>query len=224
MSGNRTSHGIPLRGLLCFMAMAASQLLCYYLPRLFLPHMAPHIMTVPLDAHIPLSPPWVAVYCLSFPFWICSGLWIVSQEKRTAYRMTSAYVAAMLLSAAVFLIWPGTMERPAISGHDFFSEWLRLIYRLDAPTNLFPSLHVLITYFCWRGTMYCGGIPRWYRVFSFVFFLLVSCSVLLVKQHALIDVPAGILIGELSLQLARVLRLERIPFAVDHHFHKERTE
>ena len=204
--------------------MAAAQLICYFIPRLFLPQLTEHVMTCRLDAYIPFSPPWVTVYCLSFPFWIVSGLWLACQEKADAYRLTAAYVLAMLLSAAMFLIWPGTMDRPVISGHDLFSEWLRRIYRADAPNNLFPSLHVLITYFCLRGTVICKRIPRWYRIFSFVFFLLVCCSVVLVKQHALVDIPAGILFGELALQIARVARLERIPYSIDRHFQKERKE
>ena len=54
-----------------------------------------------------------------------------------------------------------------------------------------------------------------------MFFLLVCCSVLFVKQHALIDVPAGIAVGELALQCGRVFRLERIGFAIEKRFRKE---
>ena len=198
--------------------MVLSQLACYYLTRLVLPGRALHILTIPLDARIPLSPPWITVYFLSFPFWIGTGLRILLESKPHAYRVGMAYALALLLSAAVFLIWPGTMERPEITGTGVFDRLMILLYRIDSPTNLCPSLHVLATYFCWRGQMGCQRIPGWYRVFSFLFLPAVCASILLVKQHALIDIPAGILIGETALQCARLCRLERIPYAVERYF------
>lgn len=218
MSELRKPSRLPPYAFVCFAVMAGAQFLCYYIPRVFLPQLTLHVLTCPLDARIPFSPPWVIVYCLSFPFWICTGLWILCQEKAHTYRFTAAYVLAMLLSAAVFLLFPGTMDRPEITGCGFFDEWMRLIYRADSATNLFPSLHVLVSWFCWRGTLGCRGIPKWYKAFSFVFFVLVSFSVLLVKQHALIDIPGGIFFGELALQCARLLRLERILFTIERQF------
>ena len=182
----------------CFAVMAASQLFVYYITRLVLPHLTLHILTGPLDARIPFSPPWVTVYCLCFPFWL-----------------------AMLLSGTVFLLWPGTMARPEPAGTDIFAAWVRLIYALDSPTNLCPSLHVLVTYFCFRCIAADKAPPRWCKGVVLVFFLLVCCSVLFVKQHALIDVPAGIAAGELALQCGRVFRLERIGFAIEKRFRKE---
>ena len=203
--------------------MAAAQLLCYFLPRLFLPQLTLRSMALALDARIPFSPPWIVVYVLAYPFWLLCGLRIVRAEKPHAYRMTAAYVLAMLLSAAAFLLWPATMERPAVTGRDVFSGLVRLVYRADSPTNLFPSLHVLITYFCWRGTMRESGVSPRFRKICFACFLLVSCAVVLVKQHVLADIPAGVLAGELALQCARVFRLERIGFSLEHLFRKERT-
>ena len=209
------------RALLCFAVMAAAQIFAYYLPRLVLPYLTVHVLTGPLDERIPFSPPWITVYCLSFPFWIVSGVWIALGEKARAYRFTASYVLAMLLCCAAFVLWPGTMTRPEVTGDGFFEAWVRLIYRADSPTNLCPSMHVLISYFCVRGAFAEKTIPRRYAVFSLVFFLLVCCSVLLVKQHALIDVPAGIAAGELALQLGRALRLERIAFALEKRLRKE---
>ncbi len=211
---------VPTYAIVCLTVMAASQLFLFYIPRLFLPYLTLHVLTGPLDERIPFSPPWVTVYFLSFPYWLGTLLWICCQGKETAYRTAAAYVLALVISAAIFLIWPGTMERPEILGDSFFENWMRFLYRVDSPTNLCPSLHVLLTYFCWRRTLDAEKIPRWYQAFSFVFTILVCCTVLLIKQHAVVDVFWGILIGELVLQCARVFRLERIGFAVENRFRK----
>lgn len=225
MSDNPQQTGsrarIPLYAPCALCVMIAAQLMCYYLTRLVLPRLTPHILTGPLDARIPFSPPWVTIYFLSYPFWIGSAFWILLESRSKAYRVCSAYVLAMLLSAGIFLIFPGTMERPEITGRGIFDAWMRLLYQADSPTNLCPSLHVLITYFCWRGMMGCRKIPGWYKASSFVFFLCVCCSVLFIKQHALIDVPGGVLVGEFALQAARLGRLERVPFRIEHHLRRE---
>lgn len=208
----------PAYVLWTFAAMAASQIVCYYLTRLFLPHMTLHLLTGPLDARIPFVPAWVTVYLLSFPFWIGTGLAVLTESKSHACRLGPAYVLAMAVSTVIFLVYPGTLERPEVTGSGVFQWLMRLVYRLDPPNNLCPSLHVLVTYFCWRGTLGCRKIPGWYKVFSLAFTVLVCCSVVLVKQHALVDIPAGILVGEAALQCARILRLERIPYALERNY------
>ena len=201
--------------------VVASQLLAYCATKAALPYLTAHLLGGPLDAHIPCVPAWVTVYCLSYPFWVVYGLWIFSERKEHAYRVASAFVLSMCLSAAVFLLYPCTMVRPELTGDDIFTRWLAAVYRTDAPVNLCPSIHVLATYFCCRGAFGSRRIPRFFQVFSLVFLVLVCCSVLLVKQHVLVDVPAAVAIGELAIQAARLLRLERIPFAIEKAIRKE---
>ena len=204
--------------------MFALQMVVFYATRIPLAHMTLHDMTIPLDAEIPFRPEWVTVYLLAYVSWLVSALWILWESKSHGYRFACAYMLSLLLSGIVFLAYPGTMQRPEPVGEGLFMEGIRFVYRMDSPTNLCPSLHVLIIYFCWRGTMGCRKIPRWYQWFNLVFLILVCCSVLFVKQHALVDIPTAILIGELSLQAARWLRLERNPFAIENLTGKREKE
>ncbi len=212
---------IPKHAWIGLAVLFVSMMLVYYATRLALPYLTLHVLTGPLDARIPFSPPWVTVYVLSFPFWLVSALWILSADRAFARRFCASFVLAMAVSCAVFLLWPGTLERPEVTQRGFFAQCVRFIYRVDAPTNLCPSLHVLNSYFCCRGAWESRAVPRRYAVFSLVFFLLVCCSVLLVKQHAFIDVPAAVAVAEAALQCGRRLRLERVGSAVEHHFRKE---
>ena len=207
--------GVPLYAWICFCAMLALQMTVFYATRIPLAHMTLRDMTIPLDHQIPFIPGWVTVYFAAYLSWLVSALWILSEGKIHGYRFACAYMLSLLISAVVFLAYPGTMERPQLVGEGLLMDWMRFLYRVDSPTNLCPSLHVLISYFCWRGTMGCRRIPRWYRWFNFVFLILVCLSILFVKQHALVDIPAAILIGELALQLAEIWRLERIPFSIE---------
>ena len=215
---------IPRHVLITFAVIAASQVLAYCGTNLLNPYLTPHVLTGPLDDRIPFSPPWVTVYCLCFPYWIVCGYLILRSSKTYAYRFTAAYVISMAISAAFFVLWPGTLARPEITGKGFFDWWMRIVYAVDGPTNLCPSLHVMVTYYCFRGAWECGQFSRRSLVAFFVFFVLVCGSVVLVKQHALIDIPCGILVGELSLTLARLLRLERIGLRLETNWRNRKKE
>ncbi len=199
----------------CLTVMLSTQMMVYYGTRILLPGRTLHVMTCALDDRIPFLPGWVTVYFAAFLSWAVSVIWILSESRPVAYRLTAAYPLALAVSAVVFLVYPGTMVRPEIVGSGFFADWMRFLYRVDSPTNLCPSLHVLISYFCWRGTFGCRRIPRWYKGFNLLFLILVCCSILFVKQHAVVDIPAALVIGEAALQTARIWRLERIGYAVE---------
>ena len=208
--------------IVCLALIACVQALIYFGTRLFLPYLTLHVLTGPLDARIPFSPPWITVYLLSFPYWLVTGLLVFSEEKPHAYRIAASYILALLISLAVFLIWPGTLERPEVTGGSVFDALVRFVYIVDSPTNLCPSLHVMLSYICFRGTMGRKRIPGWYKAFVGVFCGLVCCSVLLVKQHAVIDVPTGLFVGELALQCGRLLRLERVLLSAENLFRKRK--
>ena len=102
--------------------------------------------------------------------------------------------------------------------------WLtRVVYACDQPNNLCPSLHVVCSYYCWRAIWDTEGIPTWYRRFNFVFLLLVCCSILFVKQHVLVDIPAGVLVSEIPLQLAKRFRWERLGYALEKRIEAKRA-
>ena len=195
--------------LVCFAAMLAFQCLAFYGTRPFLPHLPSYRLDLPLDAMIPFVPEWVSVYCLAFASWAFSAVIILAQGKEHALRFTGAYGLALAVSAVIFLCWPLTMERPEITGGGLLRDLLRGIYAADQPNNLFPSLHVLASYFCWRGLWGCARIPKWFKAFNFVFLVLVCFSVVLVKQHLTIDIPGGVIVGEASLQAARGFRFKQ---------------
>lgn len=211
---------IPTRAWICIGAAMLLQLIIFFPTRSLIARLPMHYMETPLDLAIPFIPGWITIYYLSFVSWLVSSVWILSGDRAHAYRFTSAYILALIASAVVFIAYPGTMHRPEPTGDGLFMRWMRQLYRIDSPMNLCPSLHVLLSYFCWRGTYGCRHIPPWYRWFNFVFLILVCLSILFVKQHVVVDIPVAILVGELALQAARVFRLERIPESLAARIHK----
>ena len=182
--------------------MLLSQLLVFYATRLLLPYLPAHRMATALDAAIPVRAEWIIIYYLTFVFWLMSAVLILSESRAYARRMVKGYLIAMLISGVIFLVYPTTLTRPVPPDTGLFNILLALLYQIDAPVNLCPSLHVLITYFCIRAAMGSRMVPKWYYSVSWVFLALVCLCVLFVKQHVLADIPAAILVAELSVRLA----------------------
>ena len=86
----------------------------------------------------------------------------------------------------------------------------------------------MISYFCFRGTAKNKSLPKWVALFNFVFLILVSLSILYVKQHVFVDIPSAIIVAEISCLIVRLFHLEKIPEAIERkvslHFHQGGSE
>ena len=185
-------------------------ILTYYGCRLLTRGRMFHEVACAVDAAIPLFPPAIVIYVLTYVFWIVGFVVIARGGRESCFRNLAGEQTAKLLCIVCFLAFPTAMERPDVRGRDVFSWLTRLIYRLDDPNMLFPSIHCLDSWFCFRGAMRTKGTPRWYRVFAFVFALLVFASTLLVKQHVFFDVLGGVVVLELGLFISNRLRAGRV--------------
>ena len=206
----------------CLACILALQGLVFYATRIPLSHMTLHRMAGPLDEAIPLRPGWVTVYFLTFLSWAAGLLWIMSEGREHCYRFTAVVMTAQLISGAIFLLYPCTIDRPALTGDGAVMDWMRFLYRVDSPHNLFPSFHVIFSYFCWRGTWGCRKIPRWFRRFGFAVLLLACACILFVKQHVIADIPSALAVSELAWQAARRFSLERVFFAAEKKLQKNK--
>lgn len=212
----------PLYVWICFAYLMTIDLLTFYATRPILPYLPAHEIALPLDAKIPLSPPWIIIYFLSFVSWLVTIVWILAESRKHAYRLCGVYTIIMLVSLVCFLAYPVTIQRPEITEPGFFNDGMRILYKVDSPTNLCPSLHVVISYICWRCTMDCRKIPKWYQWFNLVFLILVCFSILFVKQHFVLDIVVALIVTEGAIQIGRLTRIERIAEAIETGFRKRR--
>ena len=214
----------PGYGWACFFVVLVVQLLVFYATRIPLLRRESVDLALAWDGLIPFRPEWIVIYVLSFASWAITFVPIFRQRRELVYRNATAYLVTLLVTGACFLLIPGAIERPEVTGSDFFSRLTRLVYAVDPPNNLCPSLHVICSYYCWRCLFEAEGVPRWYRRFNFVFLLLVCCSILFVKQHVIVDIPAGVAASEIPLQLSKRFRWERLGYAAEKRIRADRKE
>ena len=98
------------------------------------------------------------------------------QEQGTGLPFFTADIISRCVCLIIFLAYPTTNTRPVIEGNgiwDLLAGWL---YSIDAADNLFPSIHCLVSWFCFLGIKDQKRIPTWYKGVSFTLAVLVFLS------------------------------------------------
>ena len=117
-------------------------------------------------------------------------------RTRGAYIRTQLTVAlASVIAFAVFLVAPMAYPRPSLEPQGALSALLALEYAVDGPRCTFPSLHVAVAWIFYLGLR--EENPRW-RPFLLFEALAVTISTVLVKQHFIVDLVAGMALAWLA--------------------------
>lgn len=160
-----------------------------------------HPTQTALDAYIPFFSPAVIAYFLWFPLLAGTGLWLMAKDGKGFRDYMWFLAVCFTLSAAVYFLWPSGQDlRPDLSApKNIFEYVLARIYAVDTNTNVFPSLHVSCSLGAalalWASpTTKRNGI----RPASAALAALIIASTVLVKQHAVMDIPGGVAAAVLS--------------------------
>lgn len=159
-------------------------------------------LSLPIDSALPLIPAFVVIYVLAFFQWLVGYVLICRDSRERCYRVMSGEIVSKTVCLVFFLVLPTSMTRPEITGSDIFSRMLSIVYALDTPDNLFPSIHIIESWLCFRGSIGAKSLSRGYKASMLLFTLLVTASVVLVKQHLVVDIISGVAVAELGQLIA----------------------
>ena len=174
--------------------------IAYFGTRLLMSDKKHYNLSNPLDEQIPFLPWTLIIYWGCYLFWLVNYVIGCRQEQEEAFRFLGADLFSKLICLVFFLVFPTTNTRPIIEGHSIWEEGMRLLYQMDAADNLLPSIHCLASWLSFIAVRKNERIPKWYRAASFLMAASVCISTLTTKQHVLIDVAAGVALGEFSYQ------------------------
>jgi len=163
-----------------------------------------------LDRLIPFLAPSVLIYLGCYLFWGVNYILIAQQGKKEVCQFFSADFLSRIVCLAFFLLLPTTNVRPDIAPDGFLNQLMLYVYSIDAADNLFPSIHCLVSWFCYIGIRGKEEISVWYRGFSCLMALCICASTLLTKQHVIIDVAGGILLAEICFLTGKKTRIWKL--------------
>ena len=177
-----------------FLAMIGGTWLLYLVTNLINNGRKAYDVSIGVDRLIPFVPFFILFY-LSWWVLVWLPIFLSFNNLKLLKRVTFLFVSLNVVSNLIFLLFPTTIIRPEIMGRSIVEQLTGLFYTLDAPYNLFPSLHIssLVASYC----MVYYLKRSWAQVLL-PWFLVVLISPLFIKQHSVIDVMGGLVLGWLA--------------------------
>ena len=200
---------VPRYAYLPLLLVFAANTIAYFFSKPFINISTAYDFTLPIDDVIPFVPFFIVFYVLAYLQWTVNYICIARESRAFCNKFVTADIVAKIFCFVIFVAVPTTMARPAV-GEGIFESLVSLIYTLDAPTNLFPSVHCLESWVVLRSAISMKTVSPWYKVLTSILSVLVFASVVFVKQHVAIDIIAGILVFELALLLTNVFKIDRV--------------
>ena len=161
-----------------------------------------------IDEYIPVCEYFVMPYDSWGFLLLALGLYLIVKDAEGFRR----YMWSIMLTfgfATIFcaLVPNGQDLRPAVMEHHNFCTWLlQNTYNLDTNTNVLPSVHVLGVLDALYAVHRTPGLRRTgWRTFADIWGVIIICSTLFVKQHAFIDVVAGLVVGAIAYVIIYVI-------------------
>ncbi len=148
---------------------------------------------LPIDDQITLSPIWAIPYLLSILWWVGAIIWATFKMEYKRYvHFALCLSLTIVISYAVYILFPTYVDRPKIVDQDFLSQLVIFIYGNDKPYNALPSGHTYTTLII--SIFWYYWLPK-QRYLWIAIAILVILSTLFTKQHAILDLlTASILV------------------------------
>lgn len=162
-----------------------------------------YTMTTEIDKLIPFRPEFVIPYVLAYIQWGVGFFLIARTDKKYSTHMLGGTIISKLITGLLFVVVPTTMDRAVISGTDLFSKMVSYIYQADPAINLFPSIHCLDSWICFRSSFNREYFSPGYSFAMGIFTAFVILSTVFIKQHVIIDALGALAVAEAGLLLGK---------------------
>lgn len=160
-----------------------------------------HKLETRLDSIIRFNPIFSAFYTLYF-FEVLIIFFIFFKKEKTLRNIVLMLVISTIIHNIIFLTYPAAIDRPNIINQNFFNKLTLFYYNIDKPYNAFPSMHISLITITFLSLFF-----YWNKKYSLILlplYLLTAISTVYIKQHYVIDVIAGILLGVLIFQIFKI--------------------
>ena len=164
-----------------------------------------HVIHVKLDDMIPFVEYFIVPYLLWFVYVAAVFVYLFFKNRREFYQYCIFLFTGMTLFLIVSTLYPnGHLLRPnTFARNNIFTFAVQILYQADTATNIFPSLHVYnsIAAHCVVANSETLAGNRLIRGGSFVLMVSIILATMFLKQHSVLDVISGILLGLVMEQL-----------------------
>lgn len=147
-----------------------------------------------LDLLIPFQPAALMAYV---SLWIYVGVGPGLQRTLREFAVYGLWLSALCAAGLVIFYFLPTQVPPPILAATRFPGF-ELLHRVDEASNACPSMHVAVAIFTAvrvDASLRAMRVPLTVRALNVAWSLLIAYSTLAIKQHVVIDVLAGAILG-----------------------------
>lgn len=144
-------------------------------------------------------------YMVWMPFLYLTLIYFYYRDRRLYFHTLLAYTVSVLICYGIYLTYQTTVPRSVILDNDLLSQMVMFVYRNDAPYNCFPSIHCLSSYLLFIAANKSPVIRSRVVVVIGLLAGTIIVSTVFVKQHVVMDVFAGVILGHIVFSLVSAL-------------------
>ena len=149
-------------------------------------------LRTPLDVALPVVRPFVIPYVSLNPVVYFTLIVFLLFRTRVFQSACLAMLTAWFVSYLFYFFLQTEVIRPVLTGTDLFTRMIQGVYATDNPYNDFPSLHTSISTLL---AIHWFQFDRHAGVVAAVWTALIVASTVLIKQHYVADLVAGLLLA-----------------------------
>ncbi len=166
----------------------------YMLTEKLIPESACHVVHCALDDMIPFNEYFLIFYCAWYFWIILTLLYFLAYDIDGFKRLQTFFIIVQAAAMVVYILYPTIqLGRPESFARDnIFTHIMALIYNFDTPTGVCPSLHVAYSIGIAEAWVRCKQSSPACKTFMVLLCVMVSISVVFVKQHSAIDIVAAL--------------------------------
>ena len=187
-----------LKKLLLFLATSITLFGGYRLAQIISP--SGLLTTTALDHSIPYLNFFVIFYLLYVPILLVPIILFWNDDRRYKVLMCS-FLITIVVSELIYVFLQTEVTRQQALGSGFFDAIVASIYAADPPVNALPSLHVSLSTL---AALFTSTKSRKIGILIFPVVVLIILSTLFIKQHAMLDAIAGLLLAAVVFRVRKV--------------------
>lgn len=162
-----------------------------------------------IDRNIPFLKGFIVPYIGWYFFVFAVLIYFCFKDRKMYHRSLIAINLGIILCYGVYILFQTTVPRPVLAGDDIFTRLVAFIYSVDQSYNCFPSIHTLVSSVLIMAINKSKIKNRRNTAVITGMAVCIILSTLFVKQHAVLDVIAAILLGRTIFKLVYDFDFER---------------
>lgn len=174
------------------------------------------------DDYIPFCEYFIIPYFLWFGYVAVTVLFCMFKDKDEYLRLSITLMIGMTVFLIISTLWPnGHRLRPRVFERDnMFTQLVAYLYKIDTPTNLWPSIHVYNSLVCHIAIVHSKVLQnkKGIHIASLILAISIILSTVFLKQHSVFDVSTAFIMA--AIVYTFVYRRDLIASVMHNHSKK----